>query len=74
MAKLSSAKFSDKERAKSFRRSLSKRETRDEKEDQNDMNEIMKLLNLDKNFTIKFGLLKKACVLFFYARYNDAFD
>lgn len=33
MANLSSAKFSDKQRADKFRRSLSKRETRDEKED-----------------------------------------
>lgn len=38
------------------------------------MSQIMKLLDLDNNFTIKFGLLKKACVLFFYGRYNDAFD
>lgn len=38
------------------------------------MAEIMKDLNLDENYTKKFGLLKKACVLFFYGRYNDAFD
>ena len=38
------------------------------------MKEVMKQLNLDNNFTIKFGLLKKACVLYFYGRYNDAFD
>ena len=38
------------------------------------MSKIMKLLDLDSNFTIKFGLLKKACVLFFYGRINDAFD
>ena len=74
MANISSAKFSDKGKAEKFRRSLSKRETRDEKEDQKEMNQIMKLLDLDNNFTIKFGLLKKACVLFFYGRYNDAFD
>lgn len=34
----------------------------------------MKTLDLDNNYTLKFGLLKKACVLFFYGRYNDAFD
>ena len=38
------------------------------------MQEVMKQLNLDNNFTIKFGLLKKACVLFFYGRYNDSFE
>ena len=38
------------------------------------MKEVMKQLNLDDNFTIKFGLLKKACVLYFYGRCNDAFD
>jgi hypothetical protein len=37
MAKNSSAKFSDKNRSASFRRSLEKRETRDEKEDQKEM-------------------------------------
>lgn len=34
----------------------------------------MKALDLDNNYTIKFGHLKKACVLFFYGRYNDSFD
>jgi hypothetical protein len=38
------------------------------------MKDIMKMLDLDGNYTVKFGLLKKACVLFFYGRYNDAFD
>lgn len=38
------------------------------------MSIIRKSLNLDDNYTRKFGLLKKACVLFFYGRYNDAFD
>jgi len=31
-------------------------------------------LNLDYHFAKKFGKLKKACVLFFYGRINDAFD
>lgn len=74
MANTSSAKFSDKVKAEKFRRSLSKRETSDEREDQSEMKKIMKLLDLDKYFTIKFGLLKKACVLYFYGRINDAFD
>ena len=34
----------------------------------------MKERNLDTNYTIKFGLLKKACVLYFYGRFNDSFD
>jgi hypothetical protein len=38
------------------------------------MHKIMKELNLDTNYTIKFGLLKKACVLYFYGRFNDSFD
>lgn len=33
----------------------------------------MKEFNLDENFYKKFGKLKKACVLFFYGRFNDAF-
>lgn len=58
----------------SLRRSLNKRESKEEKEDHKEMREIMKMLDLDGNYTVKFGLLKKACVLFFYGRYNDAFD
>ena len=38
------------------------------------MDAIQKHLNLDETFAKKFGLLKKACVLHFYGRYNDAFD
>jgi hypothetical protein len=38
------------------------------------MKEVMKRLDLDNNYTLKFGLFKKACVLYFYGRYNDAFD
>lgn len=34
----------------------------------------MGLMDLDNNFTKKFGLFKKSCVLYFYGRYNDAFD
>jgi len=34
----------------------------------------MNELKLDDNYTKKFGLLKKACVLYFYGRYGDAFD
>lgn len=74
MAQNSSAKFTDKKRIASLRRSMDKRESKDEKEDQKEMHQIMKLLDLDNQYTIKFGLLKKACVLYFYGRYNDAFD
>ena len=38
------------------------------------MSTINKALDLDNNYTKKFGLFKKACVLFFYGRYNDAFE
>jgi len=38
------------------------------------MSEIRHKLDLDANYTKKFGLLKKACVLYFYGRVNDAFD
>jgi hypothetical protein len=38
------------------------------------MSLIRKELDLDGNYTKKFGLLKKACVLKFYGRMNDAFD
>lgn len=38
------------------------------------MTDVMKKLDLDNNYTLKFGLLKKACVLHFYGRFNDAFD
>lgn len=34
----------------------------------------MEALDLDNNYAKKFGHLKKACVLFFYGRYNDSFD
>jgi hypothetical protein len=74
MANISSAQFVDKKRIDSLRRSLDKRESKEEKEDHKEMKDIMKMLDLDGNYTVKFGLLKKACVLFFYGRYNDAFD
>ena len=44
---------------------MDKRVTKDEKEDQDELHKISKLLDLDNNYTLKFGLLKKACVLFF---------
>jgi len=74
MADSASAKFVDKKRMESLRKSMDKRESSEVKEDQKEMSQIMQLLDLDNKYTIKFGLLKKACVLFFYGRYNDAFD
>jgi hypothetical protein len=32
-----------------------------------------KEMNLDENYAKKFGMLKKACVLYSYGRFNDAF-
>lgn len=43
-------------------------------QDRKEMSIIRKELDLDNNYTKKFGLLKKACVLNFYGRVNDAFD
>jgi hypothetical protein len=74
MAKTQCDKFVDKKRMESLRKSMDKRVSKDEREDTEELHKIAKLLDLDNNFTIKFGLLKKACVLFFYGRFNDAFD
>lgn len=40
----------------------------------NELKDIKEKLNLDENFCKKFGLLKKASVLLFYGRENDAFN
>jgi hypothetical protein len=74
MAGKSSEKFNDKKRKHSLMKSIEKREPSELRKDHSEMKEVMSQLNLDNNFTIKFGLLKKACVLFFYGRYNDSFD
>ena len=74
MAGASSVKFNDKKRKDKLMRSIERREPSEMRKDHADMLEVMKQLNLDNNFTIKFGLLKKACVLFFYWRYNDSFE
>ncbi len=74
MADKSSAKFNDKNRKESLRRSMEKRESSEVKSDYKAMTQIMEELDLDENYTLKFGHLKKACVLFFYGRYNDSFD
>jgi hypothetical protein len=39
-----------------------------------EMKEIQKKLNIDDNYCKKFGLLKKASVLTFYGRSNEAFN
>lgn len=74
MADEESKKFNDKSRKNSLMRSIERRETKEFKENNKEMHSIMKALDLDNNYTKKFGLLKKACVLHFYGRYNDAFD
>ena len=38
------------------------------------MKEVQKKLNIDDNYCKKFGLLKKASVLSFYGRSNEAFN
>jgi hypothetical protein len=55
-------------------RSMEKRESIDIKRERSEMSKVRKQLNLDGNYARKFGLLKKACVLFFYGRFNDSFD
>jgi hypothetical protein len=55
-------------------RTMEKRESVDIKKEREEMSTVRKQLDLDNKYTRKFGLLKKACVLFFYGRFNDAFD
>jgi hypothetical protein len=74
MADSESAKFIDPKRKKSLMRSMEKRESIDIKRERSEMSKVRTELNLDANYTKKFGLLKKACVLFFYGRFNDSFD
>ena len=59
---------------KKLRASMERREGASVKREKSEMSKIRSELNLDENFTKKFGMLKKACVLYFYGRYNDAFD
>lgn len=74
MADLESKKFIDPKKKESLMRSMEKRESIDVKRERSEMSKIRTELNLDENYTKKFGLLKKACVLYFYGRYNDSFD
>lgn len=53
---------------------MERRESVELREDRKEMKQIMETLDLDNNYTKKFGFLKKACVLYFYGRFNDAFD
>lgn len=39
-----------------------------------EMRDIQKLVNIDDNYCKKFGLLKKASVLSYYGRENEAFN
>ena len=55
-------------------RSMSQRESSDIKRERSEMSVVRQQLDVDAKYTRKFGLLKKACVLFFYGRYNDAFE
>ena len=74
MAEEGSKKYNDEKRKTSLMRSIERRESVEVKQDKSEMKDVMKRLDLDNNYTIKFGLFKKACVLYFYGRYNDAFD
>ena len=74
MAEEGAKKFTDEKRKKSLMRSMERRETQEMKDDKKEMHEIQLALDLDNMYTKKFGFLKKACVLYFYGRFNDAFD
>jgi hypothetical protein len=74
MADKESAKFIDPKRKTSLMRSMEKRESIDIKRERSEMSKVREQLNLDDNYTKKFGLLKKSCVLYFYGRFNDSFD
>lgn len=74
MAEESTNKFNDKKRKDSLMRSMERRESKEVKTEKQEMKQIMEALDLDNKYTVKFGILKKACVLYFYGRYNDAFD
>lgn len=39
-----------------------------------EMKEVQQKLNIDDNYCKKFGMLKKASVLSFYGRSNEAFN
>jgi hypothetical protein len=55
-------------------KSMERREGIDIKRERSEMSKVMKVLDLDNNYTKKFGYFKKACVLYFYGRFNDSFD
>jgi len=55
-------------------KSMEKRESVDLRKERDEMSNVRQQLDLDKKYAKKFGLLKKACVLHFYGRMNDAFD
>lgn len=67
-------RYTDKKRKNSLMKSIERRESVEVREDKKEMKSIMVALDLDNNYTKKFGILKKSCVLFFYGRFNDAFD
>jgi hypothetical protein len=69
-----SKKYTDKTRKLKLEQSMERRQTSEVREEKKEMKQIMEALDLDNNYTKKFGLLKKSCVLYFYGRFNDAFD
>ncbi len=74
MAGKTAAAFNDDKKKTKLMQSMSRREDKAIKEERDKLHEIARLLDLDNNFAIKFGMLKKACVLKFYGRFNDSFD
>ncbi len=74
MAEETSKKLNDKTKKLELENSMKKYESKDIKDERIEMTKIKKDLDLENNFSKKFGKLKKACVLFFYGRFNDAFD
>jgi len=74
MADAQTKKFNDKGKKESLMRTMESRESVDIKKEREEMSVVRKQLDIDTKYTKKFGLLKKACVLFFYGRLNDSFD
>lgn len=70
-------KFSDKDTIRKLYKSYDGRMNKEMKQNRADMKDVLHRLEgegLSDNYVTKFGHLKKASVLYFYGRYNEAFD
>jgi hypothetical protein len=67
-------KFANKTSKENLMKSMERREGKYINNEKLEMSKVMKHLDLDNNYNKKFGYFKKACVLYFYGRFNDSFD